>query len=47
MQLVRHIPVGITLMHYQSFTLLDLWAEIGKLPPIAAPRETGNKVTGS
>ena len=32
--LARHAPTGVTLRHYQGFGLFDLWAEIGKLPPI-------------
>jgi len=32
--LARHAPVGITLRNYQDFSVFDLWAEIGKLPPI-------------
>ena len=32
--LARHAPTGVTLRHYQDFSLFDLWAEIAKLPPI-------------
>ena len=32
--LARHTPQGITFKHYQDFSLFDLWADIGKLPPI-------------
>jgi hypothetical protein len=32
--LARHAPTGVTLKNYQDFRLLDLWAEIRKLPPI-------------
>ncbi len=31
--LARHAPQGVTLKHYQDFTVFDLWAEIRKLPP--------------
>ena len=36
--LARHAPQGVTLKHYQDFTILDLWAEIRKLPPIRSKR---------
>ena len=32
--LARHAPQGVTLRHYQDFSILDLWSEIRKLPPI-------------
>ncbi len=32
--LARHAPQGVTLKHYQDFSLFDLWVEIRKLPPI-------------
>ena len=32
--LARHAPTGITLRHYQDFSLFDLWGEIEKLPAI-------------
>ncbi|NOT00223.1 MAG: site-specific integrase [Phycisphaerales bacterium] len=35
--LARHAPTGITLRHYQDFTLFDLRAEIAKLPPTRRP----------
>ena len=34
--LARHAPQGVTLKHYQDFSILDLWGEIRKLPPIRA-----------
>ena len=34
--LARHAPAGVTLRHYQDFSILDLWAEICKLPPMRA-----------
>ncbi len=36
--LARHTPQGVTLKHYQDFTVFDLWAEIAKLP--GPPKET-------
>jgi len=30
--LSRHVPQGVTLRHYQDFSVFDLWAEIQKLP---------------
>ena len=30
--LARHAPQGITLKHYQDFSLFDLWSEIEKIP---------------
>ncbi len=39
--LARHAPQGITLKHYQDFSLLDLWAEIRKLP---GPGDCGQTV---
>jgi len=38
--LARHAPTGVTLKHYQDFTLFDLWGEIRKLPPM---RWTGSE----
>jgi len=32
--LARHSPQGITMRHYQDFSLFDLWSEIAKLPSI-------------
>src|SRR3990172_1745048 len=37
--LARHAPTGVTLRHYQDFTLFDLWAEIRKLPNLDGPVE--------
>ena len=34
MMLARHAPQGVTLKHYQDFTVFDLWRETGKLHPI-------------
>lgn len=31
-RLARHAPQGITLKHYQDFSVLDLWAELRKVP---------------
>ena len=31
-RLARHAPQGITLKHYQDFSLFDMWSEIEKIP---------------
>lgn len=38
MRLTRHSPSGVTMKHYTDFKLLDLWAEIGKLPDVIPPK---------
>ncbi|MCH7704204.1 MAG: hypothetical protein IIB61_03755 [Planctomycetes bacterium] len=34
--LARHAPQGVTLKHYQDFSVFDLWAEVHRLPSLTA-----------
>ena len=34
--LARHTPQGVTLKHYQDFSVFDLWAEVHRLPSLTA-----------
>ncbi len=37
MILVRRAPQGVTLKNYQDFGVLNLWAEMAKLPGVQGP----------
>lgn len=46
--LSRHASRGVTDRHYTDFRLMDLWAEIGKLPPIrTGAASTSVRATGT
>ncbi len=47
--LARHAQRRVPLRHYQSFSVLDLWAKISRLPPIrtAAAATQVARVTGT
>lgn len=47
LQLARHAPTGVTLKHYQDFSLFDLWAEIGKLPGPNGESRQAARATGT